>query len=195
MRLALWLHEEAAVNRAEKVASVEQLQDRFQRAAVTLVTVPSGLTVAQVTELRRKIRAAGGEYKVAKNTLVRRALKETTYAKLESLMEGPTSLVFGYDDAVAVTKALVAFAEGSNEALSLKGGALEGQSMKPEQVKALATMPSLDALRARVVGMAKAPGSRLVAAFQHPASRIAGAIEALVKRKQEEAGATAPTAE
>jgi len=183
------------VNRTEKVESVAALQDRFQRAAVTLVTIPRGLTVAQVTQLRRKIRAAGGEYKVAKNTLVRLALKESAYAKLEELMEGPTSLVFGYDDAVAVTKALVAFAEESNEALSVKGGALEGQPLAAAQVKALATMPSIDALRARVVAMARAPGSRVVAAFGSPASRIAGAIEALVKRKQEEVGAAAPSGE
>ena len=183
------------MNRAEKADAVTDLQQRLQRAAVTLVTVPRGLTVAQVTKLRRTIRAAGGEYKVAKNTLARRALKETAYAKLDAMMDGPTSLVLGYTDPVAVTKALVRFAEESNEALTIKGGALEGQPMAAAQVKALATMPSIDVLRARVVGMAKAPGARVLAAVRHPASRIAGAIEALMKRKQEEAGAAAPAAE
>jgi large subunit ribosomal protein L10 len=183
------------VNRAEKVEAISELQARFQRAAVTLVAIPSGLTVAQATKLRRAIRAAGGEYKVPKNTLARRALKETAYQKLESLFDGPTSLVFGYQDPIAVTQVLVKFAEESNERLTIKGGAIEGQPMRAEQVKALAMMPPIETLRARVVGMAKAPGSRVVAAMKHPAGRIAGAIEALVKRKQEEAGAAAPAAE
>ncbi|MBI4515075.1 MAG: 50S ribosomal protein L10 [Deltaproteobacteria bacterium] len=183
------------MNRAEKADTVAQLQERFQRAAVALVAIPKGLTVAQVTKLRRTIRAAGGEYKVPKNTLARRAIRETAYTKLDSLFEGPTSLVFGYSDPVAVTKALVKFVEESNAALAIKGGALEGQPMVAAQVKALATMPSIEALRARVVAMAKAPGARVVAAMKQPASRIAGAIEALVKQKQAEAGAAAPAAE
>jgi len=183
------------VNRTEKSEAVTQLQERFQRAAVAVVAVPKGLTVAQVTKLRRTIRAVGGEYKVPKNTLARLALKETGYAKLEALLEGPTSLVFGYDDPVAVTKALIKFVEEAGEKLAIKGGALEGQPMAAEQVKALATMPSIDALRARVIGMAKAPGARIVAAAKHPAGRIAGAIAALVKKKEQEAGATAPAAE
>jgi large subunit ribosomal protein L10 len=183
------------VNRTEKAQAVAELQDRFRRAAVTLVTLPKGLTVAQATKLRRTIRAAGGEYKVPKNTLARLAVKETAAAKLSTLLEGPTSLVFGYADPVAVTKALVKFAEESNAALAIKGGALEGQPMVAEQVKALATMPSIDVLRARVVSMAKAPGARVVAAMRHPAARIAGAIEALVKQKEQEAGATVPASE
>ena len=183
------------MNRAEKSDAVTQLQERFQRAAVALVAIPKGLTVAQATKLRRTIRAVGGEYKVPKNTLARRALKETSYTKLEPLLEGPTSLVFGYNDAVAVTQALVKFIDEAGEKLSIKGGALEGQPLAADQVKALATMPSIDVLRARVIGMAKAPGARIVAAAKHPASRIAGAVAALVKKKEEEAGAAAPAAE
>jgi large subunit ribosomal protein L10 len=183
------------VNRTEKTESIAELQARFQRAAVTFVAIPKGMTVAQVTQLRRTMRAAGGEYKVAKNTLARRALKETAYAKLDTLLEGPTGLVFGYTDPVAVAKALVKFVEGSNEKLGIKGGALEGQSMVAEQVKALATMPSIESLRARVVSMAKAPGARVVSAMRSPAARIAGAIEALIQKKQAEAGAAAPAAQ
>ena len=182
------------MNRAEKADAVAQLQQRFQRAAVALVAIPNGLTVAQVTKLRRTIRAAGGEYKVPKNTLARLALKETSYTKLDSLFEGPTSVVFGYADPVAVTQALVKFVEDAGGKIAIKGGALEGQAMAAEQVKALATMPSIDTLRARVIGMTQAPGARIVAAARHPASRIAGAIAALVDKKQPEAGA-APAAE
>jgi len=183
------------VNRTEKTESVAALQDRFRRAAVTLVAIPRGMSVAQVTQLRRTMRAVGGEYKVAKNTLTRLAVKETAYAKIDDLLEGPTGLVFGYTDAVTVAKALVKFVEESNEKLAIKGGALEGQPMVADQVKALATMPSIEALRARVVSMAKAPGARVVAAMKSPASRIAGAIEALIKKKQDEVGAAAPAAE
>jgi large subunit ribosomal protein L10 len=183
------------VNRTEKTESIAQLQQRLQRAAVALVASPRGMTVAQAVKLRKTIRAAGGEYKVAKNTLIRRALQETAYAKLDGMFEGPTSLVLGYDDPVAVTKVLVRFAEENEGVLAIKGGALEGQSMAAHQVKQLASMPPIEVLRARVVGMAKAPAARLATALTHPASRIAGAIEALVKRKQLEEGAAAPAAE
>jgi len=182
---------EDAVNRTEKTQAVAELHNRFKQATVTLLASSTKLSVGKMQQLRRAIKQAGGEYKVAKNTFVRRAVKDTAYSRLEELLHGPTGLVFGYSDPVAVTKVLVRFAEESNDALSIKGGALDGQPMRAEQVKALASMPPIEALRARVVSMAKAPGARVVAALQHPASRVAGAVAALVKRREEEAGAPA----
>ena len=103
-------------------------------------------------------------------------------------MRGPRGLVFGYADPIAVAKALVDFAE-QNAKLQIDGGAVEGQIIKPEQVKALARMPGLSALQARVVRQALTPGTRLAASVQAPARRLAGAIEALAKKLEDAGGA------
>ena len=98
------------MNREEKVASVAELHERFSRASVALVASNLGLTAAESRLLRRTLRGAGGELKVAKHTLTKRAMQETRYANCGSLLRGPRGLVFGYDDPIAVTKALVDFA-------------------------------------------------------------------------------------
>lgn len=169
------------MNRDEKVASVSELRDRFSRASVALVAANLGLTAAESRALRRSLRGAGGELKVAKHTLTKIAMQETRYAECGSLLRGPRGLVFGYDDPVKVAKALVDFAE-QHAKLRIDGGALEGQIIKPEQVKALAAMPGLPALQARIARQALSPGRRVAAAVQSPAARIAGALASLVKR-------------
>ena len=176
------------MNRDEKVASVAELRERFSKASVALVAANLGLTAAESRALRRSLRGAGGELKVAKHTLCKIAMQETRYANCGSLLRGPRGLVFGYDDPVAVAKALVAFAD-AHAKLQIDGGAVEGQIIKPEQVKALAAMPGLPALQARVARQALTPGRRLAAAAQSPARRIAGAIASLIT-KLEAAGGT-----
>jgi large subunit ribosomal protein L10 len=173
------------VNREQKVAAVAELQERFARASVALVASNLGLTVEQSNSLRTSLKAVGGEYKVAKHTLTRLAIEQTKYEGLRALLEGPRNLVFGYDDPVAVAKALVEFAAQNNK-LEIDGGALEGQVLPAEQVKALASMPDVGTLQARVARQALAPASRLASTIVSPAQRIAGAIEALVKKLAEE---------
>jgi large subunit ribosomal protein L10 len=177
------------VNREEKVASVAELHDRCTRARVALVASNLGLTAAESRLLRRTLRGAGGELKVAKHTLTKLAMQETRYANCGSLLRGPRGLVFGYDDPVGVTKALVDFA-AQHQKLQIDGGAVEGQIINPDQVKALASMPGLPSLQARVARQALAPGRRVAAAVLSPAGRIAGAISSLVK-KLETAGPAA----
>jgi large subunit ribosomal protein L10 len=172
------------VNREEKAAVVTALHERFRNASVALVTTNLGLTVEQSNALRRTLKAVGGEYKVAKHTLVRHALRETRYLKLDAFLEGPRSLVFGYADPVQIAKTLVDFADHNNK-LQIDGGALEGQILPAEQVKALAKMPPIEALRARIVRQARSPASRVVSAATAPARRVAGAIAALVKNLEE----------
>jgi large subunit ribosomal protein L10 len=177
------------VNREEKAAVVTALHERLTNASVTLVTTNLGMTVEQSNALRRTLRAVGGEYKVAKHTLVRLALSDTRFAKLDAFLEGPRSLVFGYSDPVRVTKTLVDFAENNNK-LQIDGGALEGQLLPAEQVKALAKMPPIESLRARIVRQATLPGSRVVSSATAPARRLAGAVAALVKKLE---GSDAPS--
>ena len=159
------------MNREEKAAAVATLHERFKQATVTLLATSNGLSVAKMQELRRALKQAGGEYKVAKNTFARRALKETAYAKLEGLLEGPTGLVFGYADPVAVTKVLVKFAE-DNEKLSIKAGVLSERVLEPAAVTALAKLPSRDVLMAQLLGLLQAPASQLLRTIQEPGARL-----------------------
>lgn len=169
------------MNREEKVTSIAELRERFSKASVALVAANLGLSAAESRLLRRTLRGVGGELKVAKHTLSKIAMQETRYANCGSLLRGPRGLVFGYDNPVAVAKALVDFAE-THAKLQIDGGAVEGQIIKPDQVKALAAMPGLPALQARVVSLALSPGRRVAAAVQSPARRIAGAIASLITK-------------
>lgn len=175
--------------RREKEAAVAALRERFERASVAFVATNRGLTVKQATEFRRAIRRAGGEFKVAKHTLTRRALEGSAYESLRPFLVGPRGLVFGYDDPIAVAKALVAFAKEVDR-IEVEGGAVEGQVIDAARVKQLAEMPGLDALRAGIVGKALAPGRRIVSLLRSPAARIAGQIESLIRQKQESSAAS-----
>jgi large subunit ribosomal protein L10 len=159
------------VNREEKAANVAALHERFKQATVTLLATSQGLSVAKVQQLRRAVKQAGGEYKVAKNTFARRALKETAYGQLEALLEGPTGLVFGYADPVAVTKVLVKFAE-ENEKLSIKAGILGERMLEPAAVAALAKLPSREVLLAQLLGLLQAPAAQLLRTLQEPGARL-----------------------
>ena len=164
------------MNREEKAVAVADLQSRFQRASVTLLASSTGLSVGKVQQLRRALRQAGGEYKVAKNTFARRAVKDTAYASLESQLEGPTGLVFGYQDPVAVTKVLVKFAE-QNEKLSIKGAVIDKQLLPPAAVEELAKLPSREVLLAMFLGLLQAPATQLVRLMQEPGARVARLLD------------------
>ena len=176
------------MNRDEKAASVAELRERFNKASVALVASNLGLTAAEARALRRTVRAAGGEFKVAKHTLGKIAMQETRYAQCGSLLVGPRGLVFGYTDPVAVAKALVDFAD-AHAKLQIDGGAVEGQVIPADGVKALAKMPALPALQARIARQALSPGSRIASSLQSPAQRIAGAVKALITKLEEAGGA------
>ena len=128
---------EAQVVRAgygEKSETVNAVHERLKSAKMAIVTEYRGLTVAQMTKLRREVRQVSGEYQVIKNTLVRRALKDTVYGDLAKLLEGPNGWVFAYDDPVLLTKTLLKFAD-DNDKLTIKGGVFEGRFMDSAQRK------------------------------------------------------------
>jgi large subunit ribosomal protein L10 len=174
------------VNREEKAASIAELHERFSKASVALVAANLGLTAAESRSLRRSLRAAGGELKVAKHTLGKIAIRETRYASCAELLRGPRGLVFGYADPVAVAKALVDFAD-QHAKLRIDGGAVEGQLIPADSVKTLASMPGLSSLQARVARQALSPARRVAAVVASPARRIAGAIASRIKQLEEEA--------
>jgi len=138
------------VNRSEKAEAIVELNQIFKDANLMVITRQSGLTVQEVTDLRRKIRAAGASYKVTKNRLTLRALEGTAFQALGPMFTGPTAIAYSKDP-VAAAKVVAAFAKG-NEKLTIVGGSLGGETLDVAGVQALATLPSLDALRGKIIG-------------------------------------------
>lgn len=171
------------MTREEKTAAVVALQDRFSKATMTLVATTKGLNVATMQKLRREIKQAGGEYKVAKNTLTRRALKQTAYERLEETLIGPTGLVFAYADPIAVTKVLVRFAE-ENEKLSVKAGVLDQKLLDAAEIEGLAKLPSREVLLAMLLGLLQAPATQLLRTMKEPGAQLARLLDALRARAE-----------
>jgi large subunit ribosomal protein L10 len=167
---------ENAVNRSEKAEAIVELNQIFKDANLMVVTRQSGLTVQEVTDLRRKIRAAGASYKVAKNRLTLRALEGTPFKALGSLFKGPTAIAYSKDP-VAAAKVVSAFAK-DNEKLTIVGGALGENTLDVAGIQALATLPSLDALRGKIIGLLQAPATKIAGVLAAPAGQVARVISA-----------------
>ena len=151
------------MDRSQKAESVAALNAVFNEVGLVVVTRNLGLTVAQSTALRGKMRDAGASYKVSKNRLAKLALKDTQYEGLEEYLTGPIALAWSTDP-IAAAKAAVEFAK-TNDKLEIVGGAMGATQLNAEGVKALASMPSLDELRAKIVGLVNAPASKLARVF------------------------------
>jgi large subunit ribosomal protein L10 len=176
---------ETDVDRIEKREFVAELSSVFADTSMVVVTRNAGMTVADVTELRRKMRAAGASFKVAKNRLALLALDGTRFDGLKPLMKGPTAISWSTDP-VAVAKAAVDFAK-TNEKFVLVGGALGTQLLDVAGVKALAELPSLDSLRAKLLGMLNTPATRIAGVLQAPAGQLARVFAAYADANKSEA--------
>ncbi len=168
------------MDRAQKRESVADLKRTFSETNVVVVTRNLGLSVAQSTDLRNRMREAGAAYKVTKNTLTLIALEGTTYAPLSDLMTGPTALATS-SDPVAAAKAAVDFAKANNR-LEIVGGAMGETLLDAAGVKALAALPSLDELRARIVGLIQAPATKIARTIAEPGAQLARVIGAYAAR-------------
>ena len=173
------------MDRSEKAEAVAELNRTFKDANLVVVTRQSGLTVQEVTDLRRKVRAAGASYKVAKNRLALRALEGTAFKGLGPLFRGPTAIAYSKDP-VAAAKVIAAFAR-SNEKLSIVGGALGEENLDVAGVQALATLPSLDALRGQIIGLLQAPAAKIAAVLQAPGGQVARVLSAYGAKEGEKA--------
>jgi large subunit ribosomal protein L10 len=167
---------EKAVNRSEKAEAIAELNQTFKDATLVVITRQSGLTVQEVTDLRRKVRAAGASYKVAKNRLTLRALEGTAFTALGPLFTGPTAIAYSKDP-VAAAKVVSAFAK-DNEKLTIVGGALGENTLDVAGVQALATLPSLDALRGKIIGLLQAPATKVAGVLVAPAGQVARVFSA-----------------
>ena len=159
------------MDRAEKKQLVGELNDVFKKASVVVVAHYSGLTVAQMQNLRKQMKLAGASVQVAKNRLASIALEGTDVASIRPLLKGPTLIAYSHDP-VAAPKVCAAFAK-DHEKFVLLGGAMGATSLNPDGVKALATLPSLDELRAKIVGLLQAPATKIAQLSTAPAAKLA----------------------
>ncbi|WP_338467365.1 50S ribosomal protein L10 [Novosphingobium sp. ZN18A2] len=159
------------MDRSQKAESVASLNAVFNEVGVVVVTRNLGLTVAQSTDLRTKVRDAGANYKVAKNRLAKLATQDTDYAGISDMLTGPTALATSVDP-VAAAKAVVEFAK-TTDRIEIVGGAMGTQVLDAEGIKALASMPSLDELRGKLVGLIQAPATKIAQLSTAPAAKLA----------------------
>jgi large subunit ribosomal protein L10 len=159
------------MDRSQKADAVAQLNAVFNEVSVVVVTRNLGMTVAQTTALRGKMRDAGASYKVAKNRLAKLAIKDTDYTGLDDMLTGPVGLAWSTDP-VAAAKAAVEFAK-TNDKLEIVGGSMGAVVLDEAGIKALASMPSLDELRAKLVGLVNAPATKIAQVVTAPAAKVA----------------------
>ncbi len=159
------------MDRAQKSVAVAELKQTFSETSVVVITRNLGMTVAQSTALRNRMRDAGASYKVAKNTLALIAIEDTSYAPIGDMLTGPTALATSADP-VAAAKVAVDFAK-TTDRFEIVGGAMGDTVLDVAGVRALAELPSLDELRARIVGLIQAPASKIARTINEPGAMLA----------------------
>jgi large subunit ribosomal protein L10 len=164
------------VDRAAKRELISTLHDELKSTGVVVVAHNTGMVAAQSADFRRRVKDAGGSVRVAKNTLAKLAFKDTDAAKLTELMKGPTILAFSTDP-IAAAKAAVTYAKG-NDKLVILGGAMGKTILDAKGVKALAELPSLDELRAKIIGLLNAPATKIARTVKEPGAKLARVIQA-----------------
>jgi large subunit ribosomal protein L10 len=177
------------VDRAEKKELVATLNAVFKAANVVVVAHYSGLTVVQMQTLRRQMKQAGAAVRVAKNRLAKIALDGTDAATIAPLLKGPTLIAYS-GDPVAAPKAAVDFAK-TNQRFVILGGAMGKTTLNVDGVKALAALPSLDELRARLVGLIQAPATKIAQVVTAPASKLARVVQAYADKSETPQGEAA----
>ena len=168
------------MDRSQKEATVAALHQAFAGHSAIVVTHQLGMTVEEVTDLRRKMRAVGAGFKVTKNRLARIALKGTPFEGMDGLFTGPTAVAFA-NDPVAVAKAAVDYAKG-NEKLKILGGSIGESKLDSKGVEALSKLPSLNELRATLLALLQTPATRIAGVLQAPGGQVARVISAYSKK-------------
>ncbi|MBE0476670.1 MAG: 50S ribosomal protein L10 [Coriobacteriia bacterium] len=167
----------------QKRETVEEIKERFSGAAAVIMADYRGLSVKEMQELRRKLRASGGDVKIYKNTLTEIALRELALSEdLVRYLDGPTAFVFSQADAVAPSKAIVDFAK-EHKALEVKGGLVENAVVGPDAVRSIAALPSREELIAKLLGTMQNPVARMMRVMNGPAAAFARAVAAVAGQK------------
>lgn len=170
------------MDRAAKQALVTTLHGVFKDTGVLVVAHNNGMVAAQSADFRRKVKEAGGSVKVTKNKLAQLALKDTNSEQLSNLMKGPVILAYSKDP-IAAAKAAVTYAKG-NDKLVILGGAMGKTILDAKGVKALAELPSLDELRAKIIGLLNAPATKIARTVKEPGAKLARVIQAKASKEE-----------
>ena len=170
------------MDRTEKRELVASLASVFAETSMVVVTQNQGLTVAEVSDLRRRMRAAGVQFKVAKNRLAILALEGTRFGGISPMLKGPTALAWSHDP-VAAAKTATEFAK-TNDKFVVIGGALGTQTLNADGIRSLAELPSLETLRGRLLGMIQTPGTRIAGLLAAPGGQIARVLGAYARKDE-----------
>lgn len=165
-----------------KIEAVEELREKFSRARIAVFADFRGLTVAQISELRNRLRAEQVEFRVIKNTIARRAVADTPWAAATEFFEGPTSMALSYDDAVVPAKVLANFAK-EEKVFELKGGLLDGQALDAGAVRKLADLPPREVLQSQLLSALQGPAVGLVGVLQRTVQSFLGTLKTYADTK------------
>ena len=181
------------MNKQEKTQEIEALKSELSSQPPTFVLAYRGLTVNQVSILRKKVRAASSRYRVVKNRLALRVIKGTPYEGLAPHFEGPTAIAYSRKDPSSLAKALEEFSK-DNQGLQIKAGLIDGRVIDPQTVKTLASLPSREVLVSRLLAVLNGPMVRLVTVMKAPARDIVRALDEIARKKETQGEASAPGA-
>jgi large subunit ribosomal protein L10 len=177
------------MKKEEKTAIVAQLAESLSRASIAVVSEYKGIKAAESDEMRRRLRAAEGEFRVAKNTLVRLAIKHSKFEALEPNLGGPVGLLLSYADPVELAKTINSLRE-FGERFKVRGGVLEGKPLTPTEISALAALPPREVIFAQLLGLLQAPATRLARLLNEPGSALARLLDAAGKKQSGSGAAT-----
>ena len=183
------------MRKEQKTALVGEIAEGLGRASIALVSEYRGMTAGEATEVRRRLRAVRGELRVAKNTLIRRAIKDTAFTALDDKLGGPVGLILSFADPVELAKTVTGMRELGDK-FKLRGGVLDGKPLTGEEIQALAALPPREVVLAQLLGLIMAPATRVVRLLNEPGSALARVIDAIGKKNGDAApaaGGAAPT--
>jgi large subunit ribosomal protein L10 len=181
------------MRKEQKTALVAEIAEGLGRASIALVSEYRGITAGEATEVRRKLRAVRGELRVAKNTLIRRAIKDTNFSKLDGQLGGPVGLILSFADPVELAKTVTGMRELGDK-FKVRGGVLDGKALSGEEIQALAALPPREVILAQLLGLLMAPATQVVRLLNEPASALARMVAAIGKKNGDPASAAGSAA-
>jgi large subunit ribosomal protein L10 len=184
------------MRKEQKTALVAEIAEGLGRASIALVSEYRGMTAGEATEVRRKLRAVRGELRVAKNTLIRRAIKDTNFSELDGQLGGPVGLILSFADPVELAKIVTGIRE-LGEKFKVRGGVLDGKALSGEVIQAVAALPPREVVLALLLGLLLASTTQVVRLLNEPASALARMVDAIGKKNGDPApaaGSAAPPA-
>ncbi|MGH7913661.1 MAG: 50S ribosomal protein L10 [Candidatus Binataceae bacterium] len=181
------------MRKEQKTALVAEITAGLGRASIALVSEYRGMTAGEATEVRRRLRAVRGELRVAKNTLIRRAIKDTEFSQLDDKLGGPVGLILSFADPVELAKTVTGMRE-LGEKFKLRGGVLDGKPLTGEEIQALAALPPREVVLAQLLGLIMAPATRVARLLNEPGSALARLVDAIGKKNGDAAPAAGSSA-